>query len=75
MILKVKKGLVYNEDGVCVAVITDLPDDIAEEVERTIEFGSEAAPAIGKFIEQVNSGSFKPRSVVKELEKIADKYK
>ena len=67
--------MVYNDQGICVAVIADLPPDIAEDVEQTIEFGSEAAPAITKFIDQINSGSFKPRSVVKELEMIANKYK
>lgn len=77
MILKVRNGFVYNqEDGNIVAVISDaLSDEIAIEVERTIEFGSEAAPAVEEFIKKVNSGSFKPRAVVKELEEIANRYK
>lgn len=76
MTLKVRNGFVYNQDGVVVAIMADsLPDEMAEEAERIIEFGSEAAPALTKFIDQINSGSFKPRMVVRELEKIADKYK
>lgn len=75
MILKVRNNMVFKEDGTCVAVLADLPPDELEEVERAIEYGSEAAPAIDNFLNQVNSGKFKPRATVKELEKIADKYK
>ena len=72
MILKVRNGGIYREDGVKVAVLTN---EATEQDEIAIEFGSEAAPALTKFVDQVNSGSFKPRTVVKELEKIAEKYR
>lgn len=76
MILKIRNGIVYMEDGSIAAVISDtLPDEIAMEVERIIEFGSEAVPAVENFISEVNSGSFKPRAVVKKLEEIANRYK
>lgn len=75
MKLTVRNGLVYNEDGTCVLVMADLPPEEAEAVEKVIEFGSEAAPALVKLMEDINSGSFKPRSIVKEIESIYNKYK
>lgn len=76
MALKVRNGFVYNEEGVIVMIMADyLSPEVQEEVERIVEFGSEAAPAVERFIQEVNSGSFKPRSVVKKLEEIANRYK
>jgi len=75
MILKVRNGMVFDESNTCVAVIADLPPDTAEEVERAIEFGSEAAPALVKFMDEINSGKFKPRKIVREIEDIHNKYK
>jgi hypothetical protein len=71
MKLKIRKGFVYNEDDVIIAVLTE---GATEDDERTIEFGSEAVIAVEKFVEDVNSGSFKPRGAVKEFEKLIEKY-
>lgn len=76
MRLIVKNGFIYNEAGVIVMIMADyLSPEVQEEVERVVEFGSEAVPAVEKFIDEVNSGSFKPRSVVKRFEEIANRYK
>lgn len=74
MILTVdeENGGIFNEDGIKVGVLT--AEGNTPMVKRTIEFGSEAAPALTKVIADVNSGSFKPRALVKALELIAEKY-
>lgn len=72
MIFKIRNGCLWNEDGKVIAVLTD---DITPEEERTIEFGAEAVPAIEEFVGKVNSGTFKPRSAVKEFEKLINKHK
>lgn len=71
MKLKIRNGMVWNEDDRVIAVLTE---DATEQDERTIELGSEAVPAIEEFIEKVNSGSFKPRTAVKEFENLIEKY-
>ncbi len=54
MILKVRNGFVYDENGVIVMIMADyLPDEVQEQVERTVEFGSEAAPAVEQFIKEL----------------------
>jgi len=73
--LKIIDGLVYNEEKTCVAVMADLPPDEREEIEKAIQFGSEAAPALVRLMEKINSGSFKPRQIVKDIENIYNKYK
>jgi len=72
MTLKIKKdGIIYAcEEGLEDRAIGALFPNATEEDERIIECGSEALPAIEKFVEEVNSGSFKPRSVVKEFEQL-----
>lgn len=74
MKLKVRNGQLINlEDNVVLATMTEEGND--PEVERLLEFGAEAVPAVEQFIADVNSGTFKPRTVVKEFEKLVDKYK
>lgn len=71
MKLKVKNGIIYDmEDETIKGTISD--DSF--EVQRVIECGSEALPAIQEFVEEVNSGSFKPRTAVKRFEKLLEKY-
>lgn len=77
MLLKIKNGFIFDDDGLAHAVVVQeaiTPED-QERFETTIELGSELIPAVEKFISDVNSGKFKPRSVVKELESILSKHK
>jgi len=75
MTLKIKKGIIYTcEDGLEDNPIGSLFETATEEEEKIIECGSELLPAVQKFIDDVNSGKFKPRSVVKDLEKILEKH-
>lgn len=71
MILKTRKGFIYNEDDV---IVGTLGDDSTEEIEATIEAGSEALPAIKKFISDVNAGSMKPKKAFNTFKAILDKY-
>lgn len=75
MKIKIKDGFFYrveeDKDPVIIGVCTD---DLTEIDERIIECGTETLPAVEKFIENVNNGNYKPRTAVKELEKILEKY-
>lgn len=71
MRLKIRNGFILNEDDVIIGTLTDAA---TYEEERIIEMGSEAIPAIEEFIASVNSGKFKPRTAVREFEKIIEKY-
>lgn len=73
MIVKVRNGHIYDEDGIIIGQLTR--EGSTPEVERVIQLGSEAIPVIEDFVDQVNSGKFKPRTVVKKFEQIIDKYK
>ncbi|MEO6452581.1 MAG: DEAD/DEAH box helicase family protein [Ginsengibacter sp.] len=68
---KIKNGLVVDQEGMIVAT---LPDNSKEENERVIRVAPEAIEAIRIFVDRVNSGTFKPRSAVKEFEKILEIY-
>ena len=71
MKLKVKNGVIYDmEDDTIKGTVSD--DSF--EIQRVIECGSEALPAIEEFIRDVNSGSFKPRTAVKKFENLLEKY-
>lgn len=72
MILIIDNGCIYNEDGIKVGVLTNEGD--VPEVKRTIEFGSEAAPALTTFFRKLNSRQFKRREAVDELEQLIKKY-
>lgn len=73
MKLKIKDGMIWNEDET--RVIAVLTEDATEIEERAIELGSEAVPIIERFVADVNSGSFKPREAVKRFENILEKHK
>lgn len=71
MKLKVKNGVIYDmEDNTIKGTVSD--DSF--EIQRVIECGSEAIPAIEEFVADVNSGIFKPRTAVKKFEQILEKY-
>jgi hypothetical protein len=73
MNLKIRNGVIFNEDGAVIGALT--PEFAAnEQVERTIELGSDAIPEIEAIVSEINSGSFKPRSISKRLEKLIEKY-
>lgn len=75
MNLKIKKGVIYAcEEGLEDRAIGAIFDVASDEDERIIECGSEAIKAVEDFVEQVNSGSFKPRQAVKRFEEILMKY-
>lgn len=75
MNLKIKKGVIYAcEEGIEDRAIGSIFDSATEDDERIIECGSEAVAAVEQFVQEVNSGSFKPRSAVKEFEKLLEKY-
>lgn len=75
MILKIKKGVIYAcEEGLEDRPIGSIFDTANEEDERIIECGSETVKAVEEFVEEVNSGSFKPRQVVRRFEEILQKY-
>lgn len=71
MKLRVKNGIIYDEFD---SIVGSLNDGVSDDIERTIECGSDAIPIIQKVVDEVNSGSFKPRSIVKEFEKLLEKY-
>lgn len=75
MILKIKKGIIYLcEEGLEDNPIGSIFDNVTDETEQIIECGAELLPAVQDFVKAVNSGSFKPRTIVKTLEAILDKY-
>lgn len=71
MAWKIRNAQVYDEQG---DVVAYLPEYVEDYVHRTIEIAPEAIEAIQNFVNEVNSGSLKPRSAVKEFEKILIKY-
>lgn len=74
MIIKIRKGIIYACEYGTEEPIGSIFDSASEEHERTIECSLEALPVVRKFVEDVNSGSFKPRAAVKEFEKVLEKY-
>jgi hypothetical protein len=74
MIIKIRKGIIYASEYGIEQAIGSIFDSASEEHERTIECAVEALPAVQKFIDDVNSGSFKPRAAVREFEKVLEKY-
>ena len=74
MLIRIRTGIIYRVEEGIEFPIGSLFDGASEIDEKTIECGSEIVPAVEKFILEVNSGTFKPRKVVKELEKILDRH-
>lgn len=71
MKLTIRNGIIFNELGMPIGTLSD---NATAEDERAIELGSEAVPEIENFIEQVNSGKFKPRALVKTFEELVKKH-
>lgn len=71
MIIKIRNGIIYNEVGNPIGTI--LPN-ATEEEERSITLGAEATPIIEDFVAEVNSGKFKPKTLVRKLEAIIEKH-
>lgn len=75
MILKIRKGVIYLcREGMEEEAVGSIFDNATDETERLIECGAEVLPAVQNFIQNVNSGSFKPRTAVKTLEAILEKH-
>jgi hypothetical protein len=71
MVLKIINGIVYDETGRMVCIMTDMS---TKEDEKLIELGSEATVAVKKFVETVEHGKFTPKSVMKTFKAILEKY-
>lgn len=76
MLIKIdRKGIIYAlEEGQEDRAIGSLFDNAEYPEERVIECGSEILPVVEDFIQEVNSGVFKPRASVKRFEEILKKY-
>lgn len=70
MRLRIRDGIIYNEDG---GIVGTAPN-VTPEVERTIEGGSEAIQEIEKFVEDQRTGKFRPRTATKRFEQLLEKY-
>jgi len=66
MILKVKNGMIWNEDNKVIAVLTDAA---SENEERIISLGIEAVPIVEEFVR-----SYKPKTTLKEFTDLIEKY-
>lgn len=71
MRLKIRNGFIYDEDE---KIVGTLDPEAGETVEKTIEAGSEAIPAIMTFLQNSNQGSMKPKANHKMFQAILDKY-
>lgn len=75
MRIKIKKNEIWRiEDDMPDTLIGILTDEANDNDEKIIQAASEVLPAVERFIESVNSGNYKPRSVVRELEILINKY-
>lgn len=75
MTIRVKMGVIYVcQDGFEDKAIGSVFDNASFEEIKAIECGSDILPVVQEFISDVNSGSMKPRSAVKEFERILMKY-
>lgn len=74
MTIKISKGIIYAcEDGNERAIGTMLDNsDFMDE--KMIECGPEIIGAVQTFVEQVNSGTLKPKKAVDAFQRILDKY-
>lgn len=71
MAIKIRDGIIWSEDGRVIAIMAE---GITEQDEKDLIIGSKLVPAAKKFVEKANSGSFKPRSTVKEFENILNSF-
>lgn len=71
IILRVSKGMLYNDEGVCVGVVTD---DISEMEEKTIEASGEAVDALKTFVKDIETGTHKPKAAYNKFKALLEKY-
>lgn len=71
MKMKIKDGLIYNEFDIAIGSVFE---DATDEERSVLESSGEMADAVISFVENINSGSHKPRAAAKEFERIIDKY-
>ena len=71
MKMKIKDGLIYNELDVAIGAVFQ---DATDEERNAIESSGEMTEAVLSFVENVNSGTHRPRAASKEFERIIDKY-
>lgn len=74
MIIRIKKGIIYAITDDFEEAIGSMFDTSKYEHEQAINAGSEAYNGIKQFVGEVNNGSMKLRSAVKEFESIISKY-
>ena len=67
---EIRDGCLWEGSRV-VAVFTD---EATTHDETLIKLGAEVVPEVQEFIDNVNSGNYKPRAAVKRLETILNKY-
>lgn len=72
MSLKVNDAMIYNEDDQIVGTVIG---HVTRELRREIELGSELIPEVENFIQDVNSGKLKARTVTKKFEALLEKHK
>lgn len=75
MKIKIKGGVIFVvEEGLDDRAIGSLFPVATETDEKIIECGTESVDEIKKFVEDVRSGSFKPRKAVKVFEDLLEKH-
>ncbi len=71
MKLKIKNNEVRDENGIIVAILTNASN---EDVERTIELGSEVIPVVEEFVDGANNNKFKPKKAFDQFERLIEKH-
>ena len=66
---KLRNSMIENEDGRIIATVVD---GTSEEDINNLLRAPQALGAIEEFVDGVNSGTLKPRSAVKEFEKVLE---
>ena len=66
---KLRNSMIENEDGRIIATVVD---GASEEDINNLLRAPQALGAIEEFVDGVNSGTLKPRSAVKEFEKVLE---
>jgi hypothetical protein len=71
MRLKIKDNIIYNELDVAIGAVFE---DASDGERGMLEASGEMAEAVVSFVDNINSGTHKPRAAAKEFERIIDKY-
>lgn len=69
--MKIKDGAILNEYGFAIGFVSE---DATDEERSLIDASGDMAEAIISFVDNINSGTHKPRASSKEFERILDKY-